>query len=93
MWCNDHVKDSHYDGIYMPAPHYHASWKKKKEEKFKRSTKKPKGNNKKPISNNTCDSKAPYSSNLKISLNLQGALFSNLGFSDRDSELMESDIL
>ena len=29
-WCKEHVRERKYNGIYMPAPHDHAAWKRKK---------------------------------------------------------------
>ena len=91
-WCKEHAKAGKFDGIYMPAPHDHAAWKKRKEDYFKRREDR-KGSNNKPTSSSAPSSKGPALSKMAISKNLQAALVSKLGISDKDAESMATDIL
>ena len=90
--CKEHVKEGKFDGIYMPASHDHAYWKKKEQDYAKRREYK-KGSNNKPSSSAAASSKGAASSKIIISKNLHAALVSKLGISDKDAESMATDIL
>ena len=81
-----------YNGIYMPAPHDHAAWKKKKEEGAKKREERKNGSVKQSYPA-APSSKASHSSKMTISKNLRAALVSKLGISDKDAESMATEIL
>ena len=76
----------------MPAPHDHAAWKKKKEEGAKKREERKNGSAKQS-SSDAQSSKASHSSKMTISKNLRAALVSKLGISDKDAEIMATEIL